>query len=224
MCGLSERSIPHITSRYNNVMDDPLFAPTPPRASNLPTEAPNEADLLRACRDGNPAAWEAVVAKYERLVYSIPLRMGLDRDEAADIFQLTFSALLTSLDAIRDEAKLGGWLATVARRHTWAAIGRSKAELSLSDISTDEANLAEDAAVLGAPNAGRIQTWEMSLWLDQGLAKLADKCRDLLTALYLDVTEPSYTDLAKRLNIAVGSIGPTRARCLERLRQLLQAD
>ncbi len=194
-------------------------APSAPEPSAVSPDAPALPNLLQACRAGDPAAWQAIIDKYERLVYSIPLRLGLDRDEAADIFQLTFAALLNSLDAIRDESKLGGWLATVARRHAWAAIGQRKSAVPLSDLQLeDEAALQAEARVLGAPDAERIQAWEMSLWLDQGLAQLTKKCRDLLTALYLDVNEPSYTEIARQLNIPMGSIGPTRARCLEALK------
>ncbi|BCX05506.1 MAG: RNA polymerase sigma factor [Candidatus Roseilinea sp.] len=203
-------------------MDDPRSTPSP--ISSQPAESSLAGDdLLPACRAGNAEAWQRLVEKYERLVYSIPLRMGLDRDEAADVFQLTFSALIQSLDAIRDESKLGGWLATVARRQSWAVLRRRKAEVSFADVAPqDDPSLAERARTLGMTDTSQIQSWELALWLDQGLAKLTDKCRELLTALYLDVSEPSYAELAERLDIPIGSIGPTRARCLERLRQILQ--
>jgi RNA polymerase sigma factor (sigma-70 family) len=206
-----------------SAMDDSRS--TPSLASSQAADARPAEDLLSACRAGDAEAWQRLVEKYERLVYSIPLRMGLDRDEAADIFQLTFSALVQSLDAIRDESKLGGWLATVARRQSWAVLSRRGNQLSFADIAPeDELALAERAGALGMADSGHIQSWELSLWLDQGLARLTDKCRELLTALYLDVAEPSYAELAERLGIPIGSIGPTRARCLERLRQVLQQE
>lgn len=206
-------------------MDDPR-APSPTTASPTPDPTRREDDLLRACRAGDATAWQRLVEKYERLVYAIPLRMGLDREEAADIFQLTFAALLHSLDAIRDESRLGGWLATVARRQSWAALRRRKAELNLEDLTDtgpqDAPSWAEYADALGMSDAHQLEAWELALWLNQGLAKLSRKCRDLLTALYLDVSEPSYADLSARLGIPLGSIGPTRARCLERLREALR--
>ncbi|MCS6846985.1 MAG: sigma-70 family RNA polymerase sigma factor [Anaerolineae bacterium] len=203
-------------------MDD--SRPTPSPISSQITEAQLAGEsLLAACRAGDADAWQRLVEKYERLVYSIPLRMGLDRDEAADVFQLTFAALIQSLDAIRDESKLGGWLATVARRQSWAVLRRRRAEITFADVAPqDDPSLAERARTLGMANTDQIQSWELALWLDQGLAKLTDKCRELLTALYLDVSEPSYAELAERLGIPIGSIGPTRARCLERLRGILQ--
>lgn len=205
-----------------SAMDD--SRPTPSPISSQITEAQLAGEsLLAACRAGDADAWQRLVEKYERLVYSIPLRMGLDRDEAADVFQLTFAALIQSLDAIRDESKLGGWLATVARRQSWAVLRRRRAEITFADVAPqDDPSLAERARTLGMANTDQIQSWELALWLDQGLAKLTDKCRELLTALYLDVSEPSYAELAERLGIPIGSIGPTRARCLERLRGILQ--
>jgi len=96
------------------------------------TTAPT-ADVLEACRNGNAEAWQQLVDHYERLVYSIPLRLGLSRDDASEIFQLTFTTLLDSLDAIRDAERLGGWLATVARRHSWRLLKRAKSSVPSTD-------------------------------------------------------------------------------------------
>lgn len=176
------------------------------------------ADVLEACRNGDAAAWQQLVDHYERLVYSIPLRMGLGRDDASEIFQLTFTALLDSLDAIRDADRLGGWLATVARRHSWRMIRRAKAILPITD-ENDEVLLEAEVAL----REGRdpLSSAELSMWLDQGLSQLAERCRELLLALYFRVDEASYADIATSLHIPVGSVGPTRARCLERLREIM---
>lgn len=179
-------------------------------------------DLLRACRNGDAAAWQQIVTQYERLVYSIPLRMGLSRDDAADIFQLTFAALMNSLEAIRDEAKLGGWLATVARRHSWRLIREGKTQTHIDDES--EETLSQSASILGYGDSERIQEWEVSQWVGQSLDKLQDRCRELLRQLYFSTNEPAYTDIARQLGIPIGSIGPTQARCLERLRELMEGE
>ena len=179
--------------------------------------------LLEGCRRGEQNTWAEVVRKYERLVYSVPLRLGLSREEASDIFQTTFTYLLQSLDAIRDGERLGGWLATVARRQSWLFIQRSRRETPVLDELEDE-HLSADAAVLSNSGIDRLDRWERTMWLDQGLADLGVRCRDLLTALYFDAEQPAYTEVAARFGMPVGSIGPTRARCLEHLKQLLEAN
>ncbi len=185
--------------------------------------------LLQACRNGDTAAWQQVVEKYERLIYAIPLRMGLSRADADDIFQLTFSTLAQNLDVIRDAAKMGGWLATVARRNAWAVLRNQRGELTFADVQADrqpgEADtLLDTATALGAPENNVTEQWEMSLWLDTGLRQLGERCRELLQSLYLDPNEPSYAEIVQRLGIPLGSIGPTRARCLEQLKQKLQGN
>jgi RNA polymerase sigma factor (sigma-70 family) len=177
----------------------------------------SDRELIQACRKGDVGAWERVLEKYERLVFSIPLRYGVSRDDAADVAQLTFTILMQSLDNLREDSHLGAWLTTVARRHTWRLFRRANRE-----ITGEDDDFTETASALGKSDGDAIDRWEMTEWLDQGLTQLNERCRAILLALYFDSQEPSYTEIAGRLNIPVGSVGPTRARCLERLKQVLQ--
>jgi RNA polymerase sigma factor (sigma-70 family) len=172
-------------------------------------------DLIRACRSGDARAWERLLDKYERLVYSISLNYGLTTDDAADVTQITFTILLQNLNTLPDEIHLSSWLATVARRHTWRLLARNRRE----SVNPDE-DLARNEALEGTVDDR--ERWELAEWIIQGLNMLDDRCRQLLLALYFDAEQPSYADVADRLNMPVGSIGPTRARCLKRLRQSLQ--
>ena len=79
-------------------------------------------ELLLRCRQGDAAAWNRLLDKYERLIYSIGLNHGLSVEDAADIVQLTFTYFLENVDSLRDDSNIGGWLATVARRHTWRVV------------------------------------------------------------------------------------------------------
>jgi RNA polymerase sigma factor (sigma-70 family) len=177
----------------------------------------SDQELILASRRGDAAAWESLVEKYERLVYSIPLNYGLSREDAADIAQLTFTILLQSLDSLRDDSRLGAWLAMVARRHTWRLVNRQRRE---SPPTGEE--LSESLVRLPDPAGSRpMEQWEIVQWLDQGLSRLDDSCRQLLLALYFDSEEPSYAEVSQRLGMPMGSIGPTRARCLERLKRFL---
>jgi RNA polymerase sigma factor (sigma-70 family) len=191
----------------------------------------NDRDLIQRCRQGSMGAWQQLLNRYEGLVYSIPLRYGLSRDDAADVAQLTFTILIQSLDKLSEDSRLGPWLATVARRHTWRLMERNRRERPNERLEGTQ--IAESALVLGKSDAESIEHWELSEWLAGGLSKLGEPCRELLVALYFQEEEEerssssssssssSYAEVAERLGMPIGSIGPTRARCLKRLRRVL---
>jgi RNA polymerase sigma factor (sigma-70 family) len=176
-------------------------------------------DLIRRCRKGSAGAWHQLLNKYERLVYSIPLRYGLSRDDAADIAQITFTILIQSLDSLAEDSRLGPWLATVARRHTWRLLERNRREAASERL--EGTDISESAVLLGKSDAESIEHWELTEWLDAGLSKISEPCRKLLLALYFQPERSSYAEVAERLDMPVGSIGPSRARCIRRLKQML---
>ena len=183
---------------------------------NMRTMVTSDRTLIRDCRAGDVGAWQRLLDRYERLVFSVPRRYGFSREDAADITQLTFTILIQSIDSLPEDSNLGAWLATVARRHTWRLLERNRRE------ETGEHEILEKGKPLLA-NSGteNIEHWELTEWLDHGLSLVGKPCRNLLSALYLDPEQPSYAEVAARLGIAVGSVGPTRIRCLRRLRRLL---
>jgi RNA polymerase sigma factor (sigma-70 family) len=172
-------------------------------------------DLIRACRAGHAHAWERLLDKYERLVFSISLNYGLTTDDAADVTQITFTILLQNLDTLPDEIRLAPWLATVTRRHTWRLLARNRRE-----AVHPEEDLAANETLGGIIDYS--EHWELAEWLNYGLNMLDERCRQLLLALYFDAQQPSYAQVADYLKMPVGSIGPTRARCLEQMRQSLR--
>jgi RNA polymerase sigma factor (sigma-70 family) len=180
------------------------------------TETEPDRDLIRRCRKGDARAWRRLLDKYERLVFSIPLKHGLSRDDAADVTQLTFSILVQSLDTLAEDSRLGAWLATVARRHTWRLLARNRRESAEESLEP-----TEGAALFGGSDAETVESWELTQWLDYGLSLVGERCRELLLALYFQPEGLSYSEVAARLGVPVGSIGPTRARCLKRLKQVL---
>ena len=176
----------------------------------------SDLDLIQGCRKGDARSWEKLLDKYERLVFSIPLRYGLSREDAADVSQLVFTILLQSLESLPDGSRLGPWLSTVTRRHTWRLMERSRRERP-----TEKQDLGESAVLLGKDPEDDIERWETIQWLNEGLSLISDRCRELLTALYFQPEQPSYAETAAQLGIPVGSVGPTRARCLKDLRKAL---
>lgn len=182
----------------------------------------SDRDLILACRKGRTGAWKDLLRKYERLVYSIPLRYGLSREDAADVAQLTFTILIQNLDDMPLDSRLGAWLSTVARRHTWRLLEANRRESARNYL--EDTDLADNAVLLGGRDSESIEHWELVEYLQRGLAGLGKPCRELLTALYFRPEQPSYADISEQLGIALGSIGPTRARCLKRLRQRLSPE
>jgi RNA polymerase sigma factor (sigma-70 family) len=178
--------------------------------------ASSDWELIQACRQGDEQAWQKIVSQYRRLVYSIPLNYGLGEHDAADIFQLTFMMLMQSLDSLHQESHLGGWLATVARRNTWHTLNRHRRENLSYDVVDESFPLPDEAGELER------ERWELLNWLLDGLSRLDETCRALLVGLYFDPAQPSYQQVAARLGLAVGSIGPMRANCLRRLREIMR--
>lgn len=171
-------------------------------------------DLIGACRAGHAYAWERLLDKYERLVFSISLNYGLTRDDAADVTQITFTILLQNLDTLPDGIRVAPWLATVARRHTWRLLARNRRE-----AVNPEEDLAGNERLGGMIDYS--EHWELAEWLNYGLSMLDERCRQLLLDLYFDTEQPSYAQVADHLKMPVGSIGPTRARCLEQMKQIM---
>jgi RNA polymerase sigma factor (sigma-70 family) len=173
--------------------------------------APSNAELLTGCRIGDAESWDELVVRYQRLVYAVPLREGLSAADAAEISQSTFEALIESLDRIRDPDRIGYWLMTVARRLTWRRRTANRAELSIGDAPLDD--VVDDQS----------GDWVRSVAVYDAVAQLAEPCRALIFGLFFDPAEPSYEELSRSLDVAIGSIGPMRGRCLERLRDRLEA-
>ena len=176
----------------------------------------SDEELLRGCRRGEESAWEALVRRYQRLVYAVPRRAGLNDDAAADVFQDVFATLLQNLESIEQPSRLHAWLVTTARRKTWLAVKRSRSTQPLAgdDGEEDEAASIPDEQML--PDEALAQLEEQHL-VRAALAELDERCRKLLTMLFYAAETPAYSEIAAALGSPEGSIGPTRARCLKKL-------
>lgn len=189
-------------------------------------EAPSDADLVLACRRGDEAAWELLVRRYQRLVYSIPRRAGLGEDLAAEVFQQVFVILVERLERIEQPERIGAWLATTARRET-GRVGRAEAAARAATAGAGAGARDDAAAPLELPDDAPLAD-EVLLRLEEqhrvraAVASLDERCRVLLTLLFYRREPPPYSEVAATLGTPEGSIGPTRARCLQKLRQVLE--
>jgi RNA polymerase sigma factor (sigma-70 family) len=180
-------------------------------------------ELLSACRNGDESSWEALVDRYQRLIYTIPRRAGLDQDQASEVFQDVFVTLLQKIDDINDPDRLHAWLVTAARRKTWRLLSKERlwkgVELDDDDNGEDSLNLVADTNPL--PDAVLLQLEEQHR-VRTAVTELDERCQKLLTMLYYEPEPPSYADIADAFGTSEGSIGPTRARCLKKLLRLLE--
>lgn len=183
----------------------------------------SDADLLHCCREGQQAAWHVLVRRYQRLIYTIPRRAGLGEDHAADVFQSTFARLFESRDRIHDPSRLRAWLVTTARRETLSLLTLAQRTVLLAPDredgpASDPFDQIADTAPLPEELLADLQTQDL---VRRAVDQLDSKSRALVELLFLQAEPLAYEQIATRLGIAEGSIGPTRSRVLAKLRAIL---
>jgi RNA polymerase sigma factor (sigma-70 family) len=187
-------------------------------AARTPKDAISErgdlpiADLVASAQDGDQQAWDTLVDRYAPLVWSICRRYRLSRADAEDVGQDVWLQLVAHLGTIRDPAALPGWLATTTARQS-ARAARAAQRLHAGP-APEPGDLPDPAA---ATAEQELLQAERHAALRQALADLPPPCQRLL-ALLLEDPQPSYAAISAQLGIPAGSIGPTRARCLHKLR------
>ncbi len=171
--------------------------------------------LVKRAAGGDQAAWDVLVERYTRLLWSVARAYRLERADAADVVQLAWLRLVEHLGTLRDPERVGAWLATTVRRECLQLLAARKRRGDTVDDQVLE-RVPDPADPLDAGLLTRER--DAQLWV--AFARLPDRCQKLLRVLMVD-PPPSYVDVSASLDMPVGSIGPTRARCLERLRALL---
>ena len=186
-------------------------------------KALSDKELIASCLTGEKPAWDLLINRYVALIYSVCLRTGLSSADAEDVAQDVCVILLDHLGDLRSDTKLASWLISTAKREAWRFQKRKGLKLA-SEFGEEEWTLDFAESVTTAredsPEAAFLAL-EQQQMVRAGLENLQDRCRRMLTLLYCVDDPPSYADLAAELDIPVGSIGPTRARCLQQLRKLL---
>ncbi|WP_245681557.1 RNA polymerase sigma factor [Actinomadura kijaniata] len=169
------------------------------------------ARLVARARDGDGAAWDRLVERHSAMLWSIARAHGLNEADAGDVVQTAWLRLVERLDRVEDAAAVGGWLSTTARRESLRAARRRTRERpdDPGDPPVPDHQRPE-RVVLARDRLDRVAL---------ALQELPRRCQVLLRLL---ATAPSYADLADLLDMPVGSIGPTRARCLAALNRRLE--
>jgi RNA polymerase sigma factor (sigma-70 family) len=171
--------------------------------------------LVKECLAGNEDAWSLLIDKYKALIYSIPVKYGLPPHEAADVFQSTCMELLTRLPALREPRALPKWLMQVAH-HQCYRVKRQAQRLVSRDAEPD---LPEPETPAIAETL--VQQTQEEQMLREAMGTLTPQCRKLVELLFFETPPRPYTEVAAELGLALGSIGFTRQKCMERLRRNL---
>ena len=195
------------------------------QATNAPQADVSQRDdrqLIADCLSGEQASWEALIFRYRRLIYSIPLKLALSPEDAADIFQAVCVKLYERLPTLRDHDRLSSWLITIATRECWRISARNRRDASAGFVAQDDSHALDNIPATALLADDERELLERQQVVRQSVERLPERCRDLLTMLFFQPDELSYADVARRMDMPVPSVGPTRARCLEKLKRLLR--
>jgi RNA polymerase sigma factor (sigma-70 family) len=193
----------------------------------------NDDEFVAGCLRGEQAAWDGLVDRYAALIYSIPLKYGFSEADAADVFQSVCLILVEKLGSVRAPRGLAAWIITTTTRECLAVARKQRRERN--QLSADGG--LEAAVGLIDPRRlpdEEVLSLERQHLVRTAVSQLPDNCRRLVEVLFSDVSDDSdpesesaagatYQRAANNLGIPINSLGPTRARCLEKLRRLLGA-
>ena len=177
----------------------------------------SDRELVASCLSGDEQAWSELIDRYHRLIFSIPLKQGLSRDEAADIFQAVCLDLVAELPRLRDPQALPAWLIQTTLRKVSKWRRRNDRYVPDEGIYTTHAPAPE----ADMPDA-LIREVQQSQALREAVTALSDRCQRMVQMLFFETPARPYKDVASELGVATGSIGFLRSRCLDRLRSALE--
>lgn len=176
------------------------------------------AGTVRRAAAGDQSAWDELVGSFTRLLWSVATSHRLGPADSAEVVQTTWLRLVENLDRITQPEAVGGWLATTARRESLRLLKLRGREV----LVDDEAQIDREAPVAAPTPEAQVLDRDRDRTVRLAFEQLPERCRVLLHLVV--VVAPPYAEVAAALDMPIGSIGPTRARCLDRLRRLLAAE
>jgi RNA polymerase sigma factor (sigma-70 family) len=175
-----------------------------------------DTELVSACLSGDEQAWSELIDRYNRLIFSIPLRQGLSREAAADVFQAVCLDLVTELPKLRDPQALPAWLI----RTTSRKVGKWKRRNDR--FVPNDGDLAESTPDQDELPDSLIEHCQQTQALRDGIEGLPERCQAMVRMLFFETPARPYKEVAQALGVATGSIGFMRMKCLDRLRSVLE--
>lgn len=186
-------------------------------ASSVRQSAWPDERLVRECCKDNQDAWSTLIDKYKNLIFSIPIKFGLSREDSADVFQAVCVELLAGLPKLREPKALPKWLMQTTY-HQCLRCKRDRLNL-LDDAQGIEERLEGNPKELPEEMFTQVQR-EQSL--REAISALPARCNQMVAMLFFEDPPRPYEEVAKELQLATGSVGFIRGRCLKKLRQLLE--
>lgn len=189
------------------VLKEAVLDEAPPTRSN--------SRLVRECLNGSEEAWSALIDKYKRLIFSIPIKYGLSVDEATDIFQSVCVEMLSELPKLRKPEALPKWIMQVTAHKCF----HRKRQMARTEGPDEDGELPEQSVEARAESI--LHEAQQEQTLRQAIAQIPPRCRELIQMLFFEEPARPYQMIAHTLGIATGSIGFIRQRCLNKLRRQL---
>jgi RNA polymerase sigma factor (sigma-70 family) len=193
------------------------MTPVAAKSAKKPPRAWTDERLVKECLSGNEEAWSSLIEKYKALIYSIPVKYRLPSHEAADVFQATCVELLKHLPELREPRALPKWLMQVAHHQCYRWKQQQQRVVS-SDDDKSGLPVPETPAIAES----LVQQTQEEQMLRDAVAALSPQCRRLVELLFFENPARPYSEVAAELGLAVGSIGFTRQKCMDRLRRNLR--
>jgi len=179
-------------------------------------------DLIARCLAHDEGAWREFLQRYSRLIYSSIIKVGLPAEEKDEAFQAAVAAIYRQLPRLRDPEKLTSWIIGISWRQAINCIRSRSREVALEDVETAGSKaLPSMTASQPLPDEERVML-ERAQQAAEAMAGLTPRCRRLLSILFYEDPTPDYGEISRREGIPVGSIGPTRARCLDAARRIFR--
>jgi RNA polymerase sigma factor (sigma-70 family) len=175
-----------------------------------------DTELVSACLSGDQQAWNGLIDRYSRLIFSIPLRQGLSREDAADVYQAVCLDLVTELPKLRDPQALPAWLIRTTARKT------GKWKRRNDRFVPEEGHFAETVQDHDDLPDSIIEHCQRTQALRDGITALPERCQAMVRMLFFESPARPYREVAQALGVATGSIGFMRMKCLDRLRSVLE--
>ena len=194
-------------------------------AEGRPVLPPGEmaaTELIERCLNHADGAWEEFLRRYGRLIHATIHKVGLPADDQEEAFQITVIAIYRQLGRLRDRDRLVSWIVGIAWRQSIDRIRRRGRETRMEEL--DDAVLQHSMAPIepvDLPDETRLSL-ERAHHAREAVEALSERCRRLLGLFFFEDPPPDYAEIARREGIPIGSLGPTRARCLERLRRYFE--
>ncbi|MGH9571298.1 MAG: RNA polymerase sigma factor [Candidatus Angelobacter sp.] len=192
-------------------MDDKANTITLPAKQDSTAE---DEKLVQACLNGDESAWNRLIDKYKRLIYSVPVKYRLSPEDSADVFQNVCVDLFTNLSKLRKVESLRSWLITVATHKCFHHNRQKRQDVELDAM---EQEVAEDIA----PAPEVMQEIQEEQAVRDAMNRLTPRCAELVKMLFFQQPPLPYAEVAQKLGLATGSIGFIRGRCLGRLQKIL---